>query len=224
MMLPRVLSMDDRIKGSCLFPRIRDAERDMIKNEEEFRRKRERLKKHRDKQKNHDHKKEAPLGANGKKIPIVQETHYFTEFIINSDPSASKYMPFDAVIFPKLFNKISAQAPPEAIDHLWMLGFEDHIQRNSKQTAGRTKDGPGSPATGDNQDNGTILTVLTADTGRDTGTVGSESTYSLALINSPEAKSGVSKGQLTSASNKNGKKEQKRHSFEKIYSQRPLVI
>ena len=41
-------------------------------------------------------------------------------------------MPFDEIFFPKLFNKATNRAPPETINSLWMLGFEDHLQRTTK--------------------------------------------------------------------------------------------
>ena len=40
--------------------------------------------------------------------PPPKKTHakeYFTGFVLNKDPKASAYMPFDSVYFPKLFDK-----------------------------------------------------------------------------------------------------------------------
>lgn len=124
-MLSRALTLDERIRTSELFPRIRDAEREMIQNEIEFKKKRERQRKQRQKQHDLDLKELAMK----EKAPIVQENHYFTGFVINKDPLCSKYMPFDTVYFPKLFNKTTAKAPPETLQNLWMLGFEDVAQR-----------------------------------------------------------------------------------------------
>ena len=129
-MLPRILSMDDRIKASALFPRIRDAELEMVKNEAEFRKKRERERKQKEKQRKIDVKQLALVESGSLVLPVVQETHYFTGFVLNKDPSCSQYMPFDEIFFPKLFNKTTKQSPPETIHHLWMLGFEDHVQRS----------------------------------------------------------------------------------------------
>jgi hypothetical protein len=126
-MLNRALTLDERIRQSALFPRIRDAEREMVQNEADFQKKREQQRKRREKQHNLDLKALAMKES----AQAAQETHYFTGFVLNKDPSCSQYMPFDAIYFPKLFNKITQKTPPEAIDSLWMLGFEDHIQREN---------------------------------------------------------------------------------------------
>lgn len=126
-MLPRVLSLDERIRKSELFPRIRDAEASMLKNEEEFQKKR-RLQKKQQQMKHKLDLKAAAL-ADSHQSPVKQENHYFTGFVLNKDPSCSQYMPFDEVFFPKLFNKVTKRAPPETINSLWMLGFEDHVYR-----------------------------------------------------------------------------------------------
>ena len=126
-MLNRALTLDERVRNSELFPRIRDAERGMVQNEIEFRKKREDERKRKDRRSKVDIKKLA-LQTDGR-APGQPETHFFTGFVLNKDPSCSKYMPFDEVYFPKLFNKTTQRAPPECINSLWMLGFEDHIQR-----------------------------------------------------------------------------------------------
>lgn len=127
-MLPRVLSLDERIRKSELFPRIRDAEANMIKNEQEFQKKRQ-LQKKRNELKHKMDLKAVAL-ADDHHSPVKQENHYFTGFVLNKDPSCSRYMPFDEVFFPKLFNKATKRAPPETINGLWMLGFEDHVYRS----------------------------------------------------------------------------------------------
>ena len=128
-MLSRALTLDERIKTSCLFPRIRDAEVEMEKNENEFRKKRERERKMREKQHQLDLKVLALKGS-PKKIASEPQNHYFTGFVLNKDPACSQYMPFDEIYFPKLFNKETQQAPPETLQNLWMLGFEDHVYRS----------------------------------------------------------------------------------------------
>jgi hypothetical protein len=124
-MLNRALTLDERVRQSELFPRIRDAEREMVQNEADFQKKREQQKKRREKQ----HSLDLKALAMKESAQATQETHYFTGFVLNKDPSCSQYMPFDEIFFPKLFNKVTQKTPPEAIDSLWMLGFEDHIQR-----------------------------------------------------------------------------------------------
>lgn len=124
--LKRVLSLDERVRKSELFPRIRDAEQRMLQNEIDFQRRRELERKQRERRQKVDVKS---LALQDNRSPVKQRTHFFTGFVLNKDPAVSKYMPFDEIYFPKLFNKTTASAPPESIDSVWMLGFEDHIQR-----------------------------------------------------------------------------------------------
>jgi hypothetical protein len=124
-MLQRALTLDERVRKSELFPRIRDAERAMEENEANFQKRRLEQRKRRERQ----HKLDLKALAIQEKPAIVQETNYFTGFVLNKDPSCSKYMPFDEVFFPKLFNETTKKTHPESINSLWMLGFEDHTQR-----------------------------------------------------------------------------------------------
>jgi hypothetical protein len=130
-MLTRALTLDERVRKSELFPRIRGAENEMKQNELNFREKRDQQRKRRERQ----HKLDLKAVAAQERSSIVQENHYFTGFVLNNDPSVSKYMPFDEVYFPKLFNNSTRKAPPETINSLWMLGFEDHIQRGMQPKA-----------------------------------------------------------------------------------------
>jgi len=123
--------LDERVRASGLFPRIRDAEAEMVKNEIEFQKKRERDRKRKEKQRQLDLKILAVKDEKPKK-PIKSENHYFTGFVLNKDPSCTKYMEFDEVFFPKLFNKVTQKSPPETIQNLWMLGFEDHRYRSEQ--------------------------------------------------------------------------------------------
>jgi len=130
-MLSRALTLDERVRASGLFPRIRDAEAEMVKNEMEFQRKREQERKKREKMRKLDLKALA-LKGDVSASPVKPENHYFTGFVLNKDPACSKYLPYDEIYFPKLFNKTTQRSPPETLQSLWMLGFEDHIYR-SKQ-------------------------------------------------------------------------------------------
>eukprot|EP00601_Ochromonadales_sp_CCMP2298_P034343 CAMPEP_0173361026 /NCGR_PEP_ID=MMETSP1144-20121109/20946_1 /TAXON_ID=483371 /ORGANISM="non described non described, Strain CCMP2298" /LENGTH=186 /DNA_ID=CAMNT_0014310509 /DNA_START=68 /DNA_END=624 /DNA_ORIENTATION=- len=127
-MLPRAQSLDRRIRESELFPRIRDAEREMVENEAAFSKKRAIEKKRKEKQRLKDIREEA-LDLN-KPMPLpAPETGYFTGFVLNTDPTLSKFLLFDEVFYPRLFNSTTKNAPPDTIDNLWMLGFEDNLQR-----------------------------------------------------------------------------------------------
>ena len=133
-MLQRIQTLDTRIKNSETFPRIRDAEEEMRRNEMAFLNK---LKLKHSKKKRDLHnskKKKVNIVVNPtikkEKAPLPQK-QYFTGFVLNKDPLCSKYMPFDEVYFPKLFNESEAAVGPQTIDSLWMLGFEDLAKRRA---------------------------------------------------------------------------------------------
>lgn len=152
-MLARAISLDDRIKGSGLFPRIRDAEREMVRNEQEFRRNREKERKRKEKQKKYD-AKTAALNPDSKQ-QIVQTTNYFTAFVLTKDPDASQYMTFDEVYYPKLFFDTTKHSPPESLQQLWVLGFQDHTQRTAMQ--------PPKKHSSLDEDMSTVITLPTLD-------------------------------------------------------------
>ena len=141
-MFPRIQTVDARIRNSELFPRIRDAELAMKKNEEDFQAKlkaKESLKKKKKMKKN---KKEVVIVVNAtpkKEKEIVPQKQYFTGFVLNKDPLCSKYMPFDEVYFPKLFNRADADTGANTIENLWMLGFEDLVTRKTEAQQQTTK-------------------------------------------------------------------------------------
>lgn len=103
----------------------------MVQNELNFQKKRERDRKRKEKQHKLDLKILALKDEKPRK-PVTSENHYFTGFVLNKDPSCTKYMEFDEVFFPKLFNKATQKSPPETIQSLWMLGFEDHRYRSEQ--------------------------------------------------------------------------------------------
>lgn len=127
-MLPRVLSLDTRVKNSELFPRIRDAEREMIQNEKDFQRQQYAKKKKRMRRQAKDTK--LAIEESIKHPSTVEKIDdYFMKYSLNKDPRCSKYMPYNEVFFPKLFNLASTHVSPDAIGSLWMLAFQDHEAR-----------------------------------------------------------------------------------------------
>jgi hypothetical protein len=141
MSLPRrVKEIDQIIRTSEIFPRIRDAEREMYENEEKFRKRQEKKKKKREKLLKSDpainsdilRQQALPhliIKKNGKSEdqPVAD---YFNSFVLNRDPSCSKYMPFNEIHFPKLFNTHHIDvANPHSIDMIWMLGFQHEALR-----------------------------------------------------------------------------------------------
>lgn len=115
-MLTRNLTLDQRIKDSQLFPRIRDAEKEIKDNEYNF------FEKVRIKKDKVRRRKEGLLITHQNNV--VQQ-QYFSSHVLNKDPAASKYLPYDEVYFPKLFDETTKNIEPEGIDTLWILALKD---------------------------------------------------------------------------------------------------
>jgi len=122
--VPRTLTVRERIRNSELFPRIRDAEIEMKENEKEFLRSVAEKKWRKEKRREYKekHKFDTPVKKKGVTSSPKQ---YFTGFVLDRDPKAKAYMPYDTVYFPKLFDEDCAKVPPESIDKMWMFGFQD---------------------------------------------------------------------------------------------------
>ena len=113
-MFPHIAQVDSRIRASEKFPRIRDAEAKINRNKDTS----EKVSKKRSKNKAEE------------KTDSLRSLDFFSKYTINKDTSCSKYMPFDEVIYPKVFNPVDI--PVAAIDHLWMAGFLDKASRDHK--------------------------------------------------------------------------------------------
>ena len=134
-----VLTVNERIRSSELFPRIRDAEKEMKEKEKDLNQKIEkarRLKKKRLEDFKNKHIQEIVVKKpwESKEVLSPDSTkQFFTSFVLDKDPKSSKYMPFDRVYFPKLFDKDSAAMTADSLDRLWMIGFQDlAIRENNK--------------------------------------------------------------------------------------------
>jgi hypothetical protein len=140
-MRQRALDLNQRIRESEIFPRIRDAEKAMAEEQVLFAKRREKKKKKRiQEQKRRDHSTVLPAIRNGStnnkspsKSPSQKQLDYFTGFVLNKDPRCASYMPFNEVFFPALFNVPQPDCPnPHSIDMLWMLGFQHDALHESK--------------------------------------------------------------------------------------------
>lgn len=136
-----VLTINDRVRGSELFPRIRDAEKEMKDKEKDLLQKIESAKKLKKKKleafKNR-HKEEIIITkpwAPKEVLSPESAKQYFTGFVLDKDPQSSKYMPFDTVYFPKLFDKDTASMTADSIDRLWLIGFQDLAIHESNKKA-----------------------------------------------------------------------------------------
>jgi hypothetical protein len=131
-MKSRAETLTRRVRESELFPRIRDVEQAMLEDEKKFMERR--LKRKKKRKKLQDKKVELP-SIFDKWIPKDDEgenqLNFFSKFIVNSDPSNSKYMPFDEVYYPSIFNEDVRNCPPHAIDNIWMLAFE-HLENEGR--------------------------------------------------------------------------------------------
>jgi len=132
--LPRILQIDQKIRESELFPRIRDAELEMIRNEKAFQRKRKKFLLQQ-KIKNNTSTQDMIKKQEKKSVslPLISPpSNCFTMFSLNHDPKNKDPM-FD-VFYPKLFNDDHTiiKVRPDSIETFWMLGFIDHINNTSK--------------------------------------------------------------------------------------------
>lgn len=146
----RAKEMNQNIRNSEVFPRIRDTERLMIEDEILFRKRRERKKKKqenllKEQENGIDHsqyqeknkkrldsthlppitKKTVKSDRNGNNNTISpMKSDYFSSYVLNRDPNCSQYMPFNEVFYPNLFNPLIDSNNPHSIDLVWMLGFQ----------------------------------------------------------------------------------------------------
>lgn len=139
----RALEINQIIRESEIFPRIRDAEKAMIEDEKKFIKRREKKKKKREKllkeqqfglnhQPKEDPNKLPPVANPFKKdAPKSPVKDYFSGFVLNRDPNCSKYMPFNEVFFPNLYNPPPDCNNPHSIDMIWMLGFQHDALKKS---------------------------------------------------------------------------------------------
>jgi hypothetical protein len=123
MLRSRVEELDRRVRESELFPRIRDAEVEMALNEKTF------IKRQIARKKQREIKAKGEISNIPKLPPITDTKEFFSTHVLNKDPSAAAYMPFNEVFFPRLFNPVTEKAPPHSIDELWMLGFQHEALR-----------------------------------------------------------------------------------------------
>ena len=140
--LPRILQIDQKIRESELFPRIRDAEREMIRNEKEFQKKRKTLLIQQNIKNNtsiqdmlkKNQEKIIMLKKKNVLLPLIEPSNCFTMFSLNHDPK--NIDPSFDVFYPRLFNDDHTiiKARPDSIETFWMLGFIDHINNTSKTT------------------------------------------------------------------------------------------
>jgi hypothetical protein len=140
--LPRILTVSERVRSSELFPRIRDAELGMIKYNKDLLERIEdkKLRKIKKKEEKERLRHLPPHQIPPKKVvTYVPPKSYFTSFVLDRDPRARKYMPFDTVYFPKLFDEDISAVPPESIDKLWMFGFQDLALEENKEKLAKKK-------------------------------------------------------------------------------------
>jgi hypothetical protein len=139
-MMDTRMSLNDRVRGSGNYFRIRDAEREMLKkkaHDDEAKVIRERKKKmqHRNimrlQNRNGD---ESSQSTSGKSRPIPSEpSQLFSKFVVNDNPKYSKYFLCDELLFPKII--LANKLGPNSIDHYWMSGFFDRQERDADKIA-----------------------------------------------------------------------------------------
>lgn len=130
--LPRIETVNDRIRNSETFPRIRDAENSMKEFSSQWRL----LKQYRANNTSKYAQRELPLIPKSEFSPPRisldcedPKQEYFNTFTLNTDKKCAKYMPFNKIHFPKTFG--FEDMPPESLDKLWVAGFLDRAQRDA---------------------------------------------------------------------------------------------
>lgn len=119
-MLPRIETVNQRIRESELFPRIRDAEAILKADEQQKFRDRVRL---------------APAARQKTTTSFKEDFNegndYFSSHVLNSDSSSAKYMLYNEVVYPKMFQKWNTSVQSsEALERMWVSGFLDQVNRD----------------------------------------------------------------------------------------------
>eukprot|EP00605_Chrysophyceae_sp_TOSAG23-4_P001582 GSChrysophyteH1.ASY1.ANO1.1737.1 assembled CDS len=132
--LPRIETVDDRIRASEKFPNIRKAEIATIKKKEALRKKIEErdLQRKKAAEERKKYGNETPPGSPKERKSLVEEDYiekdFFSYHQMNDDPEMSKYLEYDGLVFPKPYEV--TKLPPEFIDKLWVSGFMDRANRD----------------------------------------------------------------------------------------------
>lgn len=139
MPLPRIASVDQRIHESEKFPRIRSAELAMKENEKRLKEKYGIItcKKNNFKKIPGYKKSIQNVESNDDdnqhfqpKSDLTDQAGFFTGHVLNRDRDIAKYLPYNEVFYPTLFEDV--KLPPEFIENgLWMSGFLDRAARDS---------------------------------------------------------------------------------------------
>jgi hypothetical protein len=166
-MFPRVISVEERVRASETFPRIRDAEKSAKEYEKAVTRKakiraaklRKKEEERRERLLNGDseHNK---YGAAGTHLPpedpiIHDPDNYFSSFKLTDDPDLLKFLPYGELSYPKLYhessmplthgprpqNRAGDRGPAmlrNYMDGLWMSGFLDAANKPKPAHVGIT--------------------------------------------------------------------------------------
>lgn len=123
MLKARYDAVNGNIRSSEVFPRIRDAEKEMRDYNRSLMARLNEKKKA---------MKKSPVTADN------QRPQYFSSFILDKDPKSAQYLTFDKVYFPKLPDPNNSECVDysiETMDKMWLMGFKDesvNARRNKK--------------------------------------------------------------------------------------------
>ena len=67
-----------------------------------------------------------------------QKEELFSHYVLNKDPEASKYMPYDEVAYPSLVRKARdvgelQESAPQELEHLYFAGHLDYLRRTEQK-------------------------------------------------------------------------------------------
>lgn len=132
--LPRIYTVDKRIRESENFFRIKEAEARIVAGRKSLEDRIAATKKRKEKNKK--------LGIleqeDSHMLPEVTPPQFFSAHTLNTDPSLAKFVQYNELVFPKPYDVLDGtgiKLQPDFIDKMWVSGFLDRSNRDASQIA-----------------------------------------------------------------------------------------
>ena len=129
--LPSIHTVDRRILDSESFFRIEEAEAVADKMRKRLER---RVQAKQDRKAKRLAEGKPALSPDKDVLPEVYPPPFFSAHVLNSDPTLSKFVEYDELVFPKPYTVIEG-LQPDFIDKLWVSGFLDRANRDATKLA-----------------------------------------------------------------------------------------
>jgi ribosomal protein L39E len=123
-MLPSInQTLHSRVRSSERFPRVAEAEEKLKREIRKQQNNRLRVRRKQMKGEFYESELDKTEG----------QMSMFTSHVLNTDPELAKFMPFNEVVYPKLFKEQEEEVDSTAVlDKMWVAGFIDRAQRDEK--------------------------------------------------------------------------------------------